>query len=304
VYRKDGRIVRLPPVLEQELDCLGHPDFSDLDLRAYYSPEPVVPVLASRGCYWRRCAFCVHYKSAGQTYRRRGVGQVVEELRRHAANGVRHFACVDEMISPGGFSELAEAILDAGLKIYYSAMTKPVKQFDVPLLKKMHRSGCRCLMWGVESGSQRLLDLMDKGTRLPEIETVLENAREANLRNHVFVMAGFPTETREEFHATMDLLARHRSAISAVHRGLFHLEEGSPVFDHPEKFSIARTWPAGEPPLRSWYEFECSRGMNKQEATHAFTQALPLMRSFNPFSTHLGSFRDHAILVYGRQDPG
>ena len=92
----------------------------------------------------------------------------------------------------------------------------------------------------------------------------------------------------------MDLLARHRGAIAGVHRGLFHLEAGSPVFDCPEKFSIARAWSAGGPPLQNWYEFQCSRGMTKPEACQAFAQALPLMRSFNPFSTHLSYFRDHA----------
>jgi hypothetical protein len=101
----------------------------------------------------------------------------------------------------------------------------------------------------------------------------------------------------------MELLTRHRSAIAGVHRGLFHLEEGSPIFDCPEKFSITRTWSAGGPPLQNWCEFECRHGMTKDESCQAFTQALPLMRGFNPFSTYLTYFRDHALLIYARQDP-
>jgi hypothetical protein len=129
-YRQEGRVVKNPPVFQENLDLLGEPDFSDLDLRAYYCPRPVAPVLTSRGCYWRRCAFCVHYKSAGQTYRRRSVAAVVQELKRHVERGVQHFALADEMIAPAYFSQLAEAIIAAGLKLYYYAI--PGRPTDSP----------------------------------------------------------------------------------------------------------------------------------------------------------------------------
>ena len=278
----DGHLIENPTSCEGNLDALGTPDFSDLDLGAYYCPRPVVPVLTSRGCYWRRCAFCVHYKSAGQTYRLRSVAHVIEELKHHVDRGVRHFSLVDEMISPARFSQLAEAIIAAGLKVYYCAMAKPVKQFDRELLDKLHRSGCRYLMWGVESGSQRILDLMDKGTKVEEIEEVLEAAGQAQIKNHVFVMIGFPTETRGEFQATLDLLGRHKAVIAAVHRGIFYLEKGSRVFDCPERYAITHTWPAGQPPMKTWYEFNCSAGMSREEVIQAFAEALPLMRSLAP----------------------
>ncbi len=298
-YAQAGGLLQNPPMLEEDLDVLGTPDFSDLDLRAYYSPAPVVPVLTSRGCYWRRCAFCAHYKSAGQTYRRRSVAKVVEELARHVQAGVTHFALVDEMISPAHFAQLAQAIIDAGLKIHYYALAKPVKQFDAQLLALMGKSGCRFILWGVESGSQRLLDLMDKGTKVSEVEAVLETAAAEGVKNHLFVMFGFPTETRQEFQATLDLLARHKQAISMVHRGLFQLESGSPVFEHPEKFSITRCAPTAVPLL---YQFECASGMNRQEVRQAFAENISFLRKFGSDFTEFGDFRfrDHALLIYSR----
>jgi len=131
---KDGQLTSAPVAVENDLDALGEPDFSDLDLRAYYSPKPVIPMLTSRGCYWRRCAFCVHYKSAGLTYRRRSIAAVIDELRHHVANGVGHFALIDEMIAPARFSQLADAILAAGLDVHYYALAKPARQFDRELL--------------------------------------------------------------------------------------------------------------------------------------------------------------------------
>jgi hypothetical protein len=292
-----GQTAATPAVFEENLDLLGEADYSDADLRAYYSPLPVLPIFTSRGCYWRRCAFCAHYKSAGQTYRRRSIPNVIQELKRHADNGISHFCLIDEMIAPAHFSELADAILQAGLKIHYYAMTKPVRQFSPELLDKMHRSGCRYLLWGVESGSQRILDLMDKGTRVPDIETVLDAAAHAGIKNHVFVMFGFPTETKWEMQATLDLLTRHKPAIAMAHRGLFQLEPGTPAFDHPDKFSITRTWPADTPGL---YRFECSSGMTRQEAQQSFAQNIMFLRSFASPLPELGDFRfrDHLLLIY------
>ena len=291
-----------PPAFAMDLDRLGSPDFSDLDLRAYFSPLPVLPVLTSRGCYWRRCAFCVHYQSAGLTYRRRGVAGVVEELRRHVERGVRHFALIDEMLSPDHFAQLAGAIIDSGLKIFYYAYAKPVRQFDRELLGRIHQSGCRYVLWGLESGSQRVLDLMDKGTKIKDVEDVLETAHAAGIRNHVYVMPGFPTETAAELQETLDFLARHKQAIAAVHHGLFMLEKDSPVYDHPEKFSITRSWPAGQTPDRDWCEFECASGMTRKEAQQAFAKAVPYFNNFYHYSPRLSYLRDHALLVYSHPE--
>ena len=294
-----GQTAATPSVYEENLDLLGEPDYSDADLRAYYSPLPVLSFFTSRGCYWRRCAFCAHYKSAGQTFRRRSMESVIRELKRHADNGVCHFSLIDEMIAPAQFSQLADAILQAGLKIHYYAMTKPVRQFSPELLDKMYRSGCRYLLWGVESGSQRILDLMDKGTRVSDIETVLDAAARAGIKNHVFVMFGFPTETKWEMQATLDLLARHKGSIAMVHRGLFMLETGTPAFDHPDKFSITRTWPAETPGV---YRFECSSGMTRQEVQQNFAQNILFLRGFGSPLPELGDFRfrDHMLLIYSK----
>jgi len=296
---KDGKAVSNPPAFEENLDSLGEPDFSDLDLHAYYSPLPVIPITTSRGCYWRRCAFCAHYKSAGLTYRLRTIPNVIEELRRHHAIGIRHFSVIDEMISPACFSQLADAILESGLKFHYYAMAKPTRQFDRELLGRMHRSGCQYILWGLESGSQRILDLMNKGTRVDEIEEVLETAREVGLRNHVFVMFGFPTETRQEFQLTLDLLSRHKAAISHVHRGLFQLEKNSPVFDDPARYSISRLSPSPTPGL---YHFECSVGMSRREVQDAFAKSILFLRGFSSDWPVLGDFwsRDHLLLIYSR----
>ena len=63
VYRKDGKIMKNPARRVSRLDALPLPDFSDTPPGRYHSPAPVLPYLSSRGCPWRRCAFCTHQKT-------------------------------------------------------------------------------------------------------------------------------------------------------------------------------------------------------------------------------------------------
>lgn len=79
----DGGIRHTPPVYQKNIDRYGFPDFSGLDIRSYFSPEPVAPLLLSRGCYWRKCAFCVHHLSAGNTYRPCSIGAATLAMGRH-----------------------------------------------------------------------------------------------------------------------------------------------------------------------------------------------------------------------------
>ena len=106
----------------------------------------------------------------------------------------------------------------------------------------MAKSGCKYLLWGLESASQRVLDLMDKGTKPEDVSKLMKNAHAAGIANHVFMICGFPTETEDEFAQTIKFLDDHKDYIYAVHRGTFSLEPESPIFEHQERFGIKRSW--------------------------------------------------------------
>lgn len=306
VFWRDGKIggevARNAPEYQRNIDIYGgSPDFSDFKLADYYSPEPIVPLLLSRGCYWRRCTFCVHYMSAGLTYRLHGLERVIEILREQVAQGVRHFSFVDEMIAPGHFAGLADAIIASGLDISYYALAKPNKAFKPEILRKMAQSGCKYLLWGLESGAQRILDLMDKGTQIDDIQQVLRNAYAAGIANHVYVMVGFPTETREEFLATLRFLDNNRECIYSIHRGVFSLEPGSPIFKNAARFGVTRTWMVKPTPLGGRWMHECASGMGKQESMDMLTSVQPYLRAFHPYAVMMAYYRDHAMLLYARR---
>jgi len=300
IFRRDGIVQKIPPTFRGELDFFGRPDFSDVRLRDYFSPEPVIPVLLSRGCYWRRCAFCVHYRSAGLSYRMHSIPFVIDMLKDFVAQGVRSFAFIDEMIAPKHFERLALAIKQANLDIAYYAMSKPVRQFTPEILALLAESGCKYMLWGVESGNQRVLELMDKGTIVADVAQTLRHAHAAGIKNHVFVICGFPTETPEEYQDTLRFLDENRDYIFAVHRGTFALERNSPIFDVPDRYGITRVWLKKDDPCGGRWGYETTAGMSAQQAFAVWVEALPFLRVFNPYARSLPNFRDHALLIYDR----
>jgi hypothetical protein len=300
-FGADRKVQKIEKSYSKSIDYYGAPDFSDTDPKRYFSPEPIVPLLLSRGCYWRRCTFCVHYRSAGLTYRMHSMDFTIEMLRSFVDQGIRHFAFIDEMISPPHFVRLARAIKDANLDIAYYALTKPNAEFTGENLLEMAESGCKYLLWGLESANQRVLDLMDKGTRIEDVSKVLKRAYAAGIYNHTFMICGFPTETESEYAQTLKFLEDHKDYIYTVHRGVFGLEPESPIFEHAERFGITRKWMIKDSPTGGRWGYEVSSGMSQRRAVDVFTASLPLLREFNPYARFLGNYRDHALLIYDRR---
>ncbi|MBU7027910.1 MAG: radical SAM protein [Theionarchaea archaeon] len=243
VYKKD-KIIKNEETGFPNLDALPCPDFGDFSLKEYYAPEIILPLLTSRGCYWRKCTFCTHYRSY-YTYRARSVRKVVSDLRElHKRYNASYFLLADEMVHPRRFNELSEGIIREGLNIRVYSEAKPTKDFTSRLLKKMYASGVRALLWGVESGTQRILDLMDKGTTVKDIEQVLHNSHTAGIWNMVFMIVEYPTQTRKEIEEDIAFLQKNAPYMSTVTGSLFKLEVGSRMYEHPEKFGIKKVQPA------------------------------------------------------------
>ena len=303
VYWDGGEVVKEPPVFEKDVDQFGIPDFSGLDINGYFSPEPVIPLLLSRGCYWRKCTFCVHYFSAGDTYRVRSLDAIIEVLQHFVDQGFRNFSFVDEMIAPGQFIRLAESIKSAKLDISYYAYSKPNKTFSPTVLKEIAESGCKYLLWGVESGNQRILDLMGKGTRVEEISEVMKNAHAVGIENHIFIICGFPTETHQEYADTLRFLNDNRDYIYAINSGPFGLDAGSPISKNPEKFGIVESWVQAETPLGGHLAYRTSSGETMEEAWKNWVKSVPFFRPFHPHANLAAYYRDHALLIYKHLGP-
>jgi anaerobic magnesium-protoporphyrin IX monomethyl ester cyclase len=222
-----------------EVDSLPTPDFDGLPINRYLSPEPILPLASSRGCYWRQCAFCTRQHLL-DTYRKRSVHKVLQDLQTlQAKYGCQAFFFVDECISPAMLNALADEILARRIDIRWSCYVRFERQFlDKGFCKKLAQSGLRMLYFGLESACQRILDLMKKGTEKEAMQRILESTSQAGIMSMILYFVGFPTETREEALESMEFILRNQDHIRYALAGQFMLEEHSPIFQHPKSFGI------------------------------------------------------------------
>lgn len=296
IYRGDGDVKHNPPQMVSPREPLPLPDFSGLEPGGYHSPLPVIPYLTSRGCYWGRCTFCTHQKPY-LAYREEPVERSVEHLARlQKQHGARHFVLVDEMIHPHRFGALSRSMAAAGLNIHFSAYAKPTGGFTPELLRQMHQSGCRCLWWGVESGSQRVLNLMDKGVKAKAMEMVLGDSHEAGIWNMIFLLFGFPTETADEWDRTMDMVRRLGPAIDAMSKSRFVLMNGSGVHNDPQAFGLTEVRDRPErDPVSVAFDYSVKSGLTQEQTTQRYRDQAPELKGYGR-SPNFGFFRDHMLI--------
>lgn len=284
-----------------DLDAMPLPDFSDFQLEKYHSPMPVLPYLASRGCPWRRCAFCTHQKTY-LDYREEAAAVTSSRLSAlQEKYGVNHFCLVNEMVNPRRMERIAAGLVKKGARLYFSAYARP-SGFSRGTLEKAHRGGLRLLMWGLESASQRVLDLMGKGTNAQDFAALLNSAREAGVWNLLFLILGFPTETRAEWQGTLDFLESNRESVHAVSRSRFILLEGSNVFLDPRSYGITRIIDRPQrDPVSIAYDYEVAEGLSREGAESMFKQSSARLPGMG-LSPWFGGFREHMLLFASRQD--
>ncbi|MFP4423930.1 MAG: B12-binding domain-containing radical SAM protein [Candidatus Woesearchaeota archaeon] len=198
------------------------PDFSDFDTSEYFSPEPVYPVKTSQGCYYKMCAFCTHHKD-----------EPYIELPIHLPRG-KNFFFIDDMIPPKRLIEIAGK-MPKGARWW--VQLRPTKDL-VPLLPRLAHSGLKSIAWGVESGCQKMLNRMQKGTKLQEIKEVLSAAKKQGIINTVYIILGFPGEIEDDFHTTIRFLKDNAENIDLISTSMFGLQKGSKVYNNPQAFGI------------------------------------------------------------------
>lgn len=124
--------------------------------------------------------------------------------------------------------------------IKWLCQLKPTKDFDLETMQKLKEGGLSVVLWGVESGCDRILDLMNKTTNKTGIAKVLRDSKDAGITNAIFIMLGFPSETQDEFIETMNFLEKNNENIDIISTSIFGLQEGSLIYDAPSKFSISK----------------------------------------------------------------
>ena len=202
LFRRGGQVVATAVSLQEEVPEPGAADFDSLDLKAYHTPEPVLPVYLGKGCAWGKCTFCEIpqiNRDFGKWRRVRALDRVVDEIRvQHSRYGVRHFIFTDEDIEAKRLGQLADEIIRIGIDVRFMCYTRFTRHHSHELFCKLARAGCRKLMFGLESGSQKVNDACQKGVDLLQVPGIIDNCQRAGIAVHVFSIAGLPEEGEKE----------------------------------------------------------------------------------------------------------
>ncbi|MFH2002023.1 MAG: B12-binding domain-containing radical SAM protein, partial [Planctomycetota bacterium] len=103
----------------------------------------------------------------------------------------------------------------------------------------LHRAGCRWISWGVESGSQQMLDHARKGTIVPDIKRVLTDSHSAGISNLLLMLFGMPRSTDSDLKQTIDFLDDVWDVVDSTTASYFVLYADTPFGRHPERFGLA-----------------------------------------------------------------
>ncbi|MBN2182936.1 MAG: radical SAM protein [Sedimentisphaerales bacterium] len=241
IHRGQAGIIRNKKVDTITMAKLPLPDFTEWNFSSYFNPEPVVPVVFSRGCKWRKCRFCAHNFSYSG-YRRRNTERFVDYLcRLNGQTGARHFYFADQYIEAADMKILAEEILRRDLHIYFHIMGRPMDDYTPEILQLLFKAGCRWISWGIESGSQRLLDVCLKGTSVETVRKVVRDSHQAGISNLLMLIFGLPTSGEEDFNATLDMLDDLDDAVDDVKSSCFQLFDKTAFAAQAKAFGLQVT---------------------------------------------------------------
>ncbi len=277
-----------------KIDCSRILDYSNYDFSLYFTPEKVISLRTSSCCYYQKCAFCTHHNFG--KYLEYDLKDIKESVVKSKASLV---FVIDDMVHKKRLLDLAE--LFKSLNVKWMCQLRPTKDLDETTLKILHDGGLKVVIWGVESGNQRILSLMDKGTVITEIESTLKASKFAGIVNVTYIMFGFPTETKEEFLDTINFLKRNKDSIDLISTSIFGLQEGSIAEKNPDKFSITSVHKDKRTMLPDKITYDIAKGVNRDEARDLRRKYTKTLLSINKYPKELNIYREHMLYFVSKK---
>ncbi|NIO15992.1 MAG: radical SAM protein [Deltaproteobacteria bacterium] len=170
--------------------------------------QPVFTMNTSRGCPFD-CNFCSVCSIWGRRYTSFSALRIVEEIeylvREYGARGI-YFREDNFTLDGKRVSDFCSKLRKKNIDISWACETRVDTLTDEGLVEEMSRSGCGAVYLGVESGSQRILDMLNKKITIEQIEKAVCLATKYNIRAYCSLITGVPGETYEDFLLTKKLI--------------------------------------------------------------------------------------------------
>jgi anaerobic magnesium-protoporphyrin IX monomethyl ester cyclase len=236
----NGEVIGNTTESRLNLDVYAYPDYSDYNL-SNYQEKTGISAETSRGCV-AQCSFCseTYYWKFRSLDPNRTISEIEHQINTY---GIKRVWFVDSLINGNlkNFQKLVDLILEKNLKFSWNVYARCDGRMTADFFKKVAQSGCNCLSFGVESGSQKVLNNMRKKIEIWEIENNLRDAHNAKIFAHVNWMVGFPTEEPIDWMHSLNLLFNCRQYIHAISVGYgAGAAPGSHMKTDPDYYGISK----------------------------------------------------------------
>src|SRR5262249_25194106 len=156
------------------------------------------------------CDYGLNTDTPTSPSRTRPIELAIRDLQHIAERGRVVYFAVDA-IAPAYLKRLTGELVARGIDLRWAAGLRLEPLLARGLAEELRRGGCVALSFGYESGSQRVLDRIDKGVKLEKVAEILEAVSEVGIGAQMMGFVGFPGETAEEAEATYQFLLDHRA---------------------------------------------------------------------------------------------
>ena len=218
IYGKEGKLVNTKFV-HYLLEDIPVPDFTDYVLEPYRNPlngELVLPYQVTRGCVYN-CTFCIKHPDE-ETFETKSYNKVIEDLKEMR----KKYNCKTFMFSGRNIGSsyqylngLMNCFLEENIGLKWHGHIS-VTHIDLPLLRKMRQSGCESLMYGIETGSDRILKMINKKQTSSQASELLRLTKEVGIKAMAYFMVGYPHEEENDVIDTINFIKENKAYIDFV----------------------------------------------------------------------------------------
>ncbi len=251
------------------IDNHNKPNFDGLTLKSYFDRKLTLPYQASRRCYWEKCQFCDISVSYLPEYRWKSPSKVVDDIEILIKQyGTKYIKFTDDSLSPKLLKDISKEIINRGLEVYWEAYVLFEKEFvNQDFCNILYKAGCRWLYFGLESGNDTTVKKMQKGNKEKLSSKIIRSVSSSGIKIHVWIIIGFPTESKEDVQKTIDYVIKHSSYISSIEVNQFALTKHSPIIksDGLTQFGVKPIIRQDED-LALVYDYEVETGLSQEEA--------------------------------------
>ncbi len=248
-HRKGARIT-INKEESENIDHMPAPDYNGLPLSTYVEVMDTVyeidfnfsilKYILSLGCPYR-CTFC--NRCLLEKFQLKSPTKVVEELKSLSKKyGTTLFSFECELINSSRhwLIELCDYLLRDKLELKWYAFGRPAN-LSKDLLQRLYLAGCRVLRWGVESGSQRILDRMNKKFSVRQVEQILKWSSDVGIWNHVNLIIGHINENVIDTERTVNFIKKNKGNIDSIKMSPFYINIDSAIMQDPVNYGIKIT---------------------------------------------------------------